>query len=40
MGSVVECHPLEFLHEEGGYNQNTHSHAVGLFLELASKTEI
>jgi hypothetical protein len=43
MGYLVECHLLKALHEEVGDNKRqwqTHSHTVGLFIELATEAEV
>jgi hypothetical protein len=37
------CHLLKVLHEEAGDHRRqrqTHSHAIGLFLELAAESEV
>jgi hypothetical protein len=43
MGILVECHLHKVLHEEAGDDQTqwwTHSHAVNLFIRVASETEV
>jgi hypothetical protein len=41
VGYQIECQPLKFLHKEVDHRRQwqTHSHALGLFVDLAEETD-